>query len=450
MTNFPAQLTFELPSNCSIPDTQIFIAVLGKEPDVPVDSAKFGYLDFETSTFQANYTVNNFSLDTATMVRSLAQIKALDSDGRYIVQIPRIVSGRVYFAFKDNFDKMAGFSSSGPTNSKNNHVLYDKIELHTADNPNINATNVDFYGVSYKVTVTDTNTGQQRSVGFETPSQTIIAAFNAIASSPEDQENGNTDLFKQLMIKNEQGETVRVLAPKAAGLTDWGGATLTDQINNATKCSHFWDDYVNNSCWKPGRTFSCYSKLYNKTDPNSNHTIYYGKVSEDGQTLSLFTDAAMQKPYSVPSLPRPSNPWGVPNFSPPPPDKPSLYQNLDSNNGSIDWGFLLFANAGSDHGLGEYWNSDPVVIAIMVSICRGVMHYDDGCDKWTDSSYFYKGDGQGNSTADFPIFYFSKILHDYGVDNRAYVLSYDDVYGGEDPTIYFNGYPDITISFSNF
>lgn len=448
MTKFPAQITFELPTNCSISDTQIFVTVLGKDPD---DTTKFGYLDFDTNTLQANYTPSTFSLNVATMVKSLAEIKALNGAGAYTIPIPSIDSGRVYFAFNDNFDKMGGFSSSGPTFGKNNPVLFDKIELHTADNPNLNVTNVDFYGVSYKVTATDTNTKQPRSIGFETPRSDILNAFDAIMPVPDNQQNGNTNIFKQLIITNNQGEVVRILAPKSPGLTDWPGETLPDQIYNATKCSHFWDDYVNNACWKPGRTFSCYSKLYNATNPNTDKTVYYGRVSNDGQTLFLFTDAAMQKPYAVPSLPRPSNLWGVPDFSPPSPDKPSLYQNLDSvTNGPIDWGFLLFANAGCTEGLAEYWNSDPVAIGIMVSICRGVMHYDNGCVQWIDSSYFYQGDKQGNSSAAFPIFYYAKILHDYGLNNQAYVLSYDDVYGGQDPSIYFNGYPDITISFAQF
>lgn len=78
----------------------------------------------------------------------------------------------------------------------------------------------------------------------------------------------------------------------------------------------------------------------------------------------------------------------------------------------------------------------------MIFICRGVMHYDDGCVQWIDPYSFYQGDGQGNSTAAFSIFYYSKILHNYGLNNQAYVLSYDDVYGGQDSSIYFNGYPE--------
>lgn len=442
MTDFPAQITFELPLNCSIPDDQIFITVLGKDPD---DLNKFGYLDFATNTLQANWSLGDFQLNSQTMVKTLAEIKALK--GRYTVPVPPINSGRVYFAFRDNFDKMGYFPSSGPSCSKDNPVLYDKLELHTADDPNINATCVDFYGVSYKVTAIDRNTGQVRAIGFDTPRSKILAAFEAIPDCPDDQQNGNTNILKQLLLKNDR-ETVRILSPKLAALTDWAGVTLDENINNAYKCSHFLDEYVNNHCWKPGRTFSCYSKDYN---PAINNSKYYGRVSEDGQTLDLFTDEEMQVAYhAVPTLPRPSNPWMVPSFDPPPPGQPSRYHNIDSNYAPIDWGFLLLGNTGSPQGLGQYWDSDPVAMAIMVSICRGVMHYDDGCNKWIKPSYYYLGDGQGNSSSAFPIFYYAKILHQLSIENKAYVLSFDDVYGGVDPTIYFGGYPDITINFADF
>ena len=169
-----------------------------------------------------------------------------------------------------------------------------------------------------------------------------------------------------------------------------------------------------------------------------------GKVDSTGTTLNLYTNAGMTTPYTVPSLPRPSVAWPNPDFA----KKPGLYQNIDSANGAMDWGFLLFANAGYSSGLGEYWNSDPVAIAIMVSICRGVMHLDNGCTDWVDSSKYYLGNGKGVSSSNLPIFYYSSILHSKGLGGKAYVLSYDDVYG-YDPAIYFSGYPDVTVTLNS-
>ncbi len=108
MSDYPARLTIELPSDSSIPDSAVYIAILGKDPG---DSEKFGYLDFETSTLKASWTTGSFQLDPAVMVKSLAEIKSLN--GGYVVPVPAINSGRIYFSFNDNFSSMPGFGPAG-------------------------------------------------------------------------------------------------------------------------------------------------------------------------------------------------------------------------------------------------------------------------------------------------------------------------------------------------
>lgn len=86
-------------------------------------------------------------------------------------------------------------------------------------------------------------------------------------------------------------------------------------------------------------------------------------------------------------------------------------------------------------------------MAIPVSIVRGVMHLDNGTVDWKDSTKYYQG-LNGASTAEFPIFYYGKILHQFGIAGKVYALSFDDVYG-TDSGIGFTD-PDVTLTLYPF
>lgn len=424
-------ISINLPPHSSIPDTAIYVLVLGRSP---TDASQFGYVALQSAQFVAAGAAESFRADAATMARPLSSLRT--GANNYLLRIPPISSGRVYFAFNENFDKMPPFGSGGPVSGPENTVLFDKFELDTASNPNLNVTNVDFFATSFSMSVTNTN-GVPRTVGFRVPRGEIIDAFAAIPRSPASQTAGNTNIFDAATVRDSNGRVVRVLAPKAAGLSDWAGAVLSEKTRNAQLASHFWDDYVNTLCWKPGRVFSCYSKLLDDR-------TYYGEISADGLTLNLYTDQSRSTPYVVPSLPRPSNVSAIADFA----SDATLYHNVDSTRGAIDWGYLLGGNV-AGVGAGAFWATDPVAMAIMVSICRGVMHYDDGRVDWLDPSKYYRGDGHGNSTAATPIFYYAKILHEKSVGNLAYALSFDDVYGNE-PAIYFRADSPVTLTFNPF
>ena len=396
-------------------------------------------MDLASGTFVTTGPTGSFVVDPARMTCTMASLT--QSESTYSAVLPAVASGRVYFSFGAGFGAMPSFGAGGPVAGAGNPVMFDKFELDTTDNPNVNATCVDFYGVSFSISATDRNTGERRSVGFTTPRSTILSDFQAIPASPSGQASGNNAIFNATAITGAQGRILRILAPKSAGLTDWQGAGLPEQVAIAELSSHFWDDYVNTQCWRPNRTFSCYSKLMDGK-------VYYGKVSADGTSLNLYTDAQFTQPYAgAPSLPRPSNAQGVPSFTPVP-NQPSLYHNPDSAQGPIDWGFLLGGNV-KGAGQGAYWGTDPVAMAIMVSICRGVMHLDDGTTAWTDPARHYQGDGSGTGTATMPIYHYAKLLHQTSLGQRTYALSYDDVYSA-DPTIYFGGFPRIDIVFASF
>ena len=405
------------------PDDQVYFIMICQSP--------LGYLDFRNHVLVETPV---FQLDAAAMTATLAQLKSYSGDGSSSIPCPAMGSSRIYFCFGKNFDQMGGFSASGPEMGSSNPIPWDMFEINLSGSKFINQSNVDFFSIAYTLTA-NPSSGGTITVGIPTASETIFGQFEAIPSPADSaQQYGNTDIFKALIIKNAAGEVVRVISPKAAALGYVNSSATLPQM-----FTHFLDDYVNNQCWKPNRAFSFSSKLASDT------ATYYGKVSADGQTLSIYTDAALTIPYTVPSLPRPSNIWGSPDFQ----NKSYLWHNVGATSavlGDIDWGYLLFGQDGYPSGPGAYWITDPVAMAIPVSIVRGVMHLDNGTVDWKDSSKYYLG-SNGVSSSAFPIFYYGQILHRYGIAGRVYALSFDDIYGNDsgigftDPAVTMTIYP---------
>ena len=422
MTSSNMQLTINNKATSGAQSDQVYICVVGNDPN---DATKFGYVDLTTgqSVFSAQ---SGWMLDPTTMVTTLDNIS-------FPLNVPAMSSARIYFSVYDNF---TAFPASGPSPSKGTEVLFDKVEFENSDdNPNINGTSVDFYGISYTISGTDASRGAV-SFGYTKSRSEIIGALKDIPSSPAKQKHGNNGVFAGCTISNTNDDVLRVMAPKTMALSDWP-STKADTDYWATRCSHFLDGYVLRQCFKPGRSFSFYSKNY----PNDN-TTYYGTTSGDGSQINLWTDADHTTPYSpVPTLNIPRAPWPLPDFA----TSPKSYHKVSGTQDDIDWGFVLLGNSAGT-GAASYWGSDPLCMAIMVSICRGVMHLDDGTVSWIDSSRYYQGNQATPpvATEDMPIFYYSSILHSKGKDGKAYVLSYDDVYG-ENPSIFFAGHPSVTI-----
>lgn len=414
-------------SNSGVGSDKVFVSLLGTDPA----TNQFGYLDFATGRI---ITTSPFVYVPGTTSKTLAQLQALGPT----IAVPPIQSARIYFAINNDFEPSL-MVASGPTASANNPALFDKIEFdtHQPGYFNINGTSVDFFGISYTISAIPSGKTEPVTVGFDKTRTEIIKALNNVVASPPSQQFGNTNIFKACIIKNG-GEALRVLSPKTMALTDWG-ATQQEYTERATMNSHFLDQYVNQHCWAPNRTFSFYDKNW----PGQLNQIF-GRVSADGLTLNLFTDAAMTVPYApVPTLPRPSAAWPNPSFQ-----TPTNYHQTNSQavNG-IDWGFLLIGNV-LGTGAGANWASDPAAMAIMVSIDRGVMHMNDGTTAWVTPANYYKGNGSGVSTEDMPILFYSSILHQFGLNGQAYVLSFDDVYG-ENPTIAFASGAEVTVTLNS-
>jgi len=416
-------MNLTIQNQSGYPDDQVYFIMICQSP--------LGYLDFQNHVL---VETPSFSLNVATMTATLAQLKNYSGDGTCTIPCPAMGSSRIYFCFGQNFDQMGGFAASGPEMGSSNPIPWDMFELNLSSGKFLDQSNVDFFSIAYTLTV-NPSSGGTVTVGITTPSETIFGEFAAIPSPADSaQQYGNPDIFKALIVRNAAGEVVRVISPKAAAL---GYVNATDSLPQ--EFTHFLDDYVNNYCWKPGRTFSFSSKL--ASDP----ATYYGKVSADGLTLSIYTDAAMTIPYTVSSLPRPSNAWGSPDFK----NKTYLWHNVGVTSAvpaDIDWGYLLYGQDGYSNGPGAYWITDPVAMAIPVSIVRGVMHLDNGTVDWKDSAKYYLGTN-GASASAFPIFYYGQILHRYGIAGRVYALSFDDVYGNDsgigftDPSVTMTIYP---------
>lgn len=450
------------PSTSGATDAEVYVSIVGLNPKTNDNC----YVDFNTGSLvdassvfaQSGCSQSLEALKTAAAAipaKSFHPLKLItDAKGNQNLSIycPPIKSARIYFAVYDNM--AASTANSGPSASKGENLMFDKIEFDTSTvgSYNINSTSVDFYGLSYTLSVVPTGGSSAVEVGYTKGRAEVIAALQAVpATTPATSNFGNTDIFKQTIVSNSDN-IQRVLAPKNMALTDWGKPS--SPYTNAQRASHFLDDYVSKHCYLPGRTFSFYSKLY-----PSSQTVYYGEVDTAGENIKLYTDAARTQAYSpCPTLPKPTNAFGNPNFG----ASPSQFHNVNGANDTIDWGFLLMGNSAGT-GAGANWGSDPLAIAIMVSICRGVMHLDDGTSSWIDSSKYYQGGrytretngttkDNGASAAvtspEYPVYFYSKVLHEKGFDGKAYALSYDDVYGSN-PSVYFDEGTTLTVNLNS-
>jgi len=158
-------LVITVENNSGFEDTQVYLLCTGSNQPGDAADDHFGYLDFSNHTFVETGPKNSFALDASKMTATLNTIKGYSGDNTYKIQIPKIVSGRLYFAFGDNFDQCPSFSASGPPNGANNAVVYDKVEFDTWSNPNINITKCDIFGTD-------------PSVYFDNPNVTLT--FNSV------------------------------------------------------------------------------------------------------------------------------------------------------------------------------------------------------------------------------------------------------------------------------
>lgn len=364
------------------PNTQIYLYVTGN------DGAASGYLDLNTQSF-VTPRVSNISQMTATL-------DSIGGSANVTVPIPLGISqGRIYFSYGGGFDTLDFDPVNGqPGYGPHDLLLYDKIEFFSGDSSqlNMNSTNVDFFSLPFTFSAVDKNTGQRVTYGFQVNRNAIFDAFAAIPETPADQVCGNTAIFRDGLVQVSNGTTWRVVAPDKVAKAEWPG-------DNFKRFSYFWNDYVKDRCWVPGRTISL---RYNNTD-------YTGTVNGTGETLSW---SPGDETYNRPA-------WTT--LPDPPPDP------TDANYGHVIFG-----------GTGEF--TDGLLAPIVnSSIQRGVMHLEGS--EWDNSAKFY----QGTNSPDSPVNHYGKILHHYAVNHQCYALAYDDGFG-YNTSIYVNQGDTYTIT----
>jgi uncharacterized repeat protein (TIGR02543 family) len=418
-------LSLSIVNNSGFPDTAIYLTAPCHKPfpDGVDNDDHWGYIDFtdpQAPTFAETGKATEFELNHTTMSFRLDHFK--DASGNYTVNFCVVGGGRLYFSFGDNFDACDGFSSSGPVTDERNPVIYDMMEyyLSPVGTPNLDISRVDFFGVSFSFTTTDAATGKSVSRGHLAATETIIDKFSGFTDNGGI--HGNQELFNALVITRpvKDGITkIRVAAPKNLGYAFFDNALA----NGPRKCAHFYDEYVNQHCWKPNREFTTYDKInYAAKSP-----VYHCKVNAAGTHLDIFTDAAHTTPYApMPTMTRPSN--SVAEF----PDGSQWHAQDSADPDEIDWGFIIMGSVAPGSGCAMNYGSDPVAMYIMAALARGTLHRDDP-DLWLTD--VLAGDPDtGESTASYPIFQYGKILHQASIEERMYALSYDDV-GGLDTDV---------------
>ena len=209
-------MVLTIVNNSGFDDTKIYLLCTGSNQTGPDADEHFGYLDFANNSFHEIGPKSAFSLNVSTMTKTLNEFK---NNNTYSINVPKMVSGRLYFAFGDNFDLCPSFSASGPSNGTTNTVVYDKVEFDTWSNPNINTTNVDFFGISYYVTATESSTKDQVERGYLKSRDAVFAAFENLAGN-DYQLYGNTGIFEALSITRtikDGVDTVRRIGPQKRG-----------------------------------------------------------------------------------------------------------------------------------------------------------------------------------------------------------------------------------------
>lgn len=375
----------------------VYISILGTDPS----TGNYSYLDFSSGQLVA------FS----SYVSGTTSIALSNVSGS--IDVPVIKSARMYIAAGGDFDATNFAAGSGPSPSQVNDggapLIFDFVEFDTSSpgNYNINSSNVDMYAITYTMSLADAD-GKQVTRGL---SGTRTQILNQLRNIPV---SDATSFYQQLFVTDVNGNLLRFLAPQQAAYMDVAAGYHLPMTN-------YFRNYLQTQVFRPNRSFSFYDKQY----PNTSN-LCTATVSADGQTMTIqHNDNG--SPETV-TLTQPVNDMNSQQIN-------SYWHNVSGAAGTIDWGFMLFGNSlvpTLPNGWGAtdpfYGGPDNAIMALLVSIVRGVAHMDNGCTDWVNSNNYYG-----------PVMteYYAKIIHANALDNFAYALAYDDVYG-KNSSVSFN------------
>lgn len=390
-----------LKDSSGMSSDSIYICVVGTNPSNSV----YSYVDLEKGT------LDSFSHFTSGITsRKLSGLP--DS-----IAIPAIQSARMYIAVGRDFDSANFVIGSGPSMSQvtdgGADLVFDFIEFdtHAPGYYNINSTNVDMYAISYVMSLTNTG-GKTEERGISSGRRALFGHFRDIPVSD------STGWYQELFVEGRDGSILRYLAPQQAAYGDFISHSQQDTIA-PKRLTRYFAGYITSQVFVPNRTFTFYDK--NWPNPANLDTA---TVSADGKSMTIHKSDG-----STLTIKPPVSPEGYPVF-------PQNWHNVAGTDSTVDWGFMLFGNSltGSLPGGWGYQAPDPALMALMISICRGVAHLDSG---WTDpKKYFGKAGGITE--------HYAKIIHESALNHLAYAFGYDDIYS-QNSSVPFN--PGTVITF---
>jgi len=217
-----AEFTVYIVNNTGNPNTKIYVLVKGLNPH----TKKQTFIKFVKGSPVGTYAdVTTPDADVHNPKQSLDYgydyTDFKDERGNYALHLPYLESGRVYISL-DNKLKMpivgaaphVGIADPSPfnTNDPSYQYLYDKVEFTYLPNgvTVINPTAVDC--ISLPITVTQKkmvhNKEEEVVYGIEHSREKTFKDIDAILKAP-----GNSPEWARLIIKNDQGEILRIVAP---------------------------------------------------------------------------------------------------------------------------------------------------------------------------------------------------------------------------------------------
>ncbi len=227
-----AALTTAAPARASVPDklpitvtndtgrSGLHLYVLG----VDLTTGKLGYVNADGA-----FTPWSLPAGPAPVDAPDASIPGPADGASVTVDVPRNISGRVYFSFGStlNFGLVdAGLVQPAPWNPSDDNadILFDWSEFTFNDHGLwLNSTQVDQFAVPHTVSVTgDDGTTSTTGALVESGRQKIIDAVEA------------TEGFEKTVVRGDDGQVLRVLSPgKATGVDAMSATYLDDYIDEA-------------------------------------------------------------------------------------------------------------------------------------------------------------------------------------------------------------------------
>lgn len=388
---------------------QIYVSIFGKT--VSSKTEEFVYLDLE------QFTLKQFtSYESGVTSKKLSELSAG-------IKVPAMRSARMYFTVGKDFDASDFNTISGPSPSKiineGASVLYDFIEFDTSvlGAYNINPTNVVMYATSYTVELENVN-GRKVSVGINKSRADVINDFLSIPQSE------TSSWYQDLIVKDSCRRILRILAPQQPAYFD-----VVQNKGYHLLMTNYFRKYLKNEVFKRNRQFTFYDKYY----PEQKN-LYQGEVNYDGSILTISRVLEKHNYFAPESfvLKLPCNTMNSAEIR-------EYWHNLSRSSETTDWGFMFFGNAlvpTLPCGWGHKYHGEPhpAVMALLISICRGVAHLDG--EKWVVRDNYFQNQ--------MPEFY-AKIIHKNATGNLAYAFAYDDIYG-QNPSTFFKPGTEITFN----